>query len=237
MPAKIWTVAVIIVLAITATSLAQSGGQFSRRATVLLGDGSVRATHGNVSVVAAWLDSDKSDAFPTALRVTTQGRTFEHSFDFGLNAELLWSPSGERFAITGSEGGANGQYRSAVVTVTPNGLVWLDLTPAIERAFGHPVKCGYLETPNVAAITWLSDAQLVLAAQIINHSNCDSFDTFVAFEFNVGSGQVGKRHDQVDAKQRWSASMGPELLAAPDECVRKPRACYVTTNHPELQLK
>jgi len=170
------------------------------------------------------LDNDKSDAFPTALRVTSQGRTFEHSFDFGLNAELLWSPSGERFAITGSEGGANGQYRSAVVTVTPNGLVWLDLTPAIERAFGHPVKCGYLETPNVAAITWLFDAQLVLAAQIINHSNCDSFGTFVAFEFNVGSGRLAsvmtKSTLSSGGRPRWARSCWRHLMSVFGSLVR-----------------
>src|ERR1044071_8239932 len=48
---------------------------------------------------------------PSTLRVTRAGRLFERSIALGLHADVLWSPDASRFAITGSDGGANGQYR------------------------------------------------------------------------------------------------------------------------------
>ena len=93
----------------------------------------------------------------------------------------------------------------------------------------------YPEAPNVAAITWRSNRRLIVAAEIINHSNCDSSGTFSAYEVDVVTGQVERTYEQLDAKRRWHAALGTELLAAPDECVRSPRACFVAANHPELR--
>jgi len=227
----------VIALAIGAASsasaislLAQSSGMFSAQAeAVSAGETSVRRGTFNAAVSL----EGELPGFPTTLRVSRSGRLFERPFDFGLNAQVLWSPDASRFAITGSEGGANGQYRTAIVTLAADTLGWLDVTPSIEMMFGHPVKCGYPESPNIAAVTWRSKRRLVVAAEIVNHSNCDSFGTFSAYEVDIVTGHVEHAYDQLDAKRRWRTSLGAELLAAPDHCIRMPAACFVPTNHPE----
>jgi hypothetical protein len=211
--------------------LAQSKALFAAQAEPIgAGETSVRR---GASEAAVSLE-DELPGLLSTLRVARDGRLFERSFHFGLNAQVLWAPDAARLAITGSESGANGQFRTAVVTLSDDTIGWLDLTPSIERTFGHPVKCGHDETPNVVAVTWRSNRRLVVAAEIINHSNCDSFGTFSAFDVDVVTGHVEHAYDQLEAKRRWHAALGPELLAAPDQCIRTPPACFVATNHPEL---
>jgi hypothetical protein len=119
--------------------LAQGPGLFAKEAEPVTSGRTSLRSGGRVAVSTA----NGSSAFPATLLVTRDGGRLERSFEFGLNAEVLWSPDGSRFAVTGSEGGANGQYRTVVVTIAGDRLGWFDVTPMVERAFGHPVKCGY----------------------------------------------------------------------------------------------
>jgi hypothetical protein len=232
----------IIVLVLTVAGLvahanaqtaASAGGLFSSKADRLMGSMST-SPDGRVLVTVRSLDDDP-DGYPSVLRVHDGARQLNREFIFGLNAEVLWAPGSRQFAVTGSEGGANGSYQTAIVTITRTGLEWFDLTELIERAFGHPVNCGdEPESPNVGAITWISNTKVIVAAQIVNHSVCDSFGTFMAYQVNLVSKRVERRFMQLDAKKRWRSSLGDFLLNAPDECIRNPRSCYVSSNHQKL---
>jgi len=83
------------------------------------------------------------------------------------------------------------------------------------------------------AIAWLSNTRLLVAAEIMAHSNCDSNGTFVAYEFDVSARRVGRRYGQLEVKQRWSEAIGDELRNASDECIRHPHQCAVPYNHPD----
>lgn len=191
-----------------------------------------------MTVSVAWLDDDKSDGFPAVLRVRSGATVIEQRFDFGLNAEIVWSPGRTRFALTGSHDGANGQFRTAVVTVGTPRLGWFDVTPVIEAAVGHPARCDWPEAPNVGAITWLSETRLLVAGEIINHSNCDSFGTFTAYEVDVARRRIERRHDQLDVKRRWPIELGSELLQAPDACITNPGSCRVRSrSEPQRRLE
>ena len=222
----------MLALAVTYSAVsAASGGSFAKSA-VPLGNSPVPVVDvSRVSVSVVWVDDDAVEGFPAVLRVSAGRRHFERRFDFGLNAEILWSPDPNRFAVTGSWEGANGQYRTAVVDIAPTGLRWVEVTAKVERRFGHPVRCGWPEVPNVVAVTWLSRTRLVLAAQIIDHSNCDSFGTFKAYVFDVATLRLGRSIDQLEAKRRWSSRLGAELADARDECIRSPSVCFVAANH------
>jgi hypothetical protein len=149
-----------------------------------------------------------------------------------LNSEIIWSPDSKAFAVTGSEGGANGQYQTAVFYASEAGIQKVSLTLLIERAFGHPVKCGWSESPNVAAIKWANgSSQLIVAAEIISHSNCDSFGTFKAYQIDVPAMRVVRIYNQIQAKELFGADLGVELAQSEDNCIRKPSSCYVSTNH------
>ena len=154
----------ILALAVTYSAVSAASGGFFAKSAVPLGDGPVPVVDlSRVSVSAVRISDDAVEGFPAILRVTVGGRQFDRRFDFGLNAEVLWSPDPNRFAVTGSKEGANGQYRTAVVNIAPTGLKWVEVTARVERSFGHPERCGWPEVPNVVAVTWLSRTRLVLA--------------------------------------------------------------------------
>lgn len=162
------------------------------------------------------------------------GKKLTAKIFFGLNAEVLWSPDSKAFAVSGSGEGANGLYWVDVFVLKPDELAVVPLTPVIQRAFGHPVKCGWPELPNVAAIAWIVPSErILLAAEIIHHSNCDSFGTFKAYEVNVRTKTITKTFNQLEAKKRYGRELGRELSDAPDNCIRSPKSCYVGANHPE----
>jgi len=97
------------------------------------------------------------------------------------------------------------------------------------------VKCGWSELPNVVAVKWLKGATtLLVAAQIIAHSNCDSFGTFTGFVVDAENLRVVKRYNQLEVKRLYGSGLGPELRDADDGCIRSPKSCFVATNHPEL---
>ncbi len=186
-----------------------------------------RQTH----VLARYEETEKTDGEVT-LRVRGKLGSGTVSLGAGVNSELLWAPDSGAFAVTTSDGGAIGLYRAIVVGTGRNGLQVTDLSPLIRSAFGRPVKCGWPEDPNVAIVQWRDGSQkVIVAAEIIAHSNCDSFGTFKAYEVDWRARRITRTFDQIEAKRLFGRSMGIELRNAPNECIRSPRRCWVSTNH------
>ena len=191
-----------------------------------------RSPDGRRKVSIRVTDDNASD-FPSEIRVKTPNGSLLGQINFGLNAQVLWSPDSKAFAITGSSDGGNGQYHTDVFLLRPGKLVKVPLTGLIERAFGHPVKCAWPESPNVVAVRWLKDSKaLLVAAQIINHSNCDSNGTFKGFAVDTQTAQVIRSYGQLDVKRLFPGDLGPWLKDAEDSCITDPKSCYVSTDHP-----
>jgi len=183
------------------------------------------------SVVLAKFIEGRNDE-KVVLQVSGAIGSLEVDLGPGVGCELLWSPDSRAFFVTTSDQGANGSYRLIVVSEVQGALMARDLTPLLARKFGNPVTCGWPERPNVGGISWLgSSKQLLAAAEIVNHSNCDSFGTFKAYVVDVRSMKVVETYGQLATKHRFRGVLGEELQNAPDECVRSPRSCYVSTNH------
>jgi hypothetical protein len=198
----------------------------------------IRSPDGLKTVALRLLDDDADD-FPTEVKVSTAKKILVSTIAFGLNAEIVWSDDSRAFSISGSSEGANGRYHTDVFVLRGNRLDHVRLTGLIENAFGHPVRCGWPESPNVAAIKWLDrgSSQILVAAEIINHSNCDSMGTFKAYTVDVEKRQITRIYDQLKAKNLFGGELGPELKDANDACISKPSSCYVSANHPELDHK
>lgn len=181
------------------------------------------------------ITAQRDDQEGVVLDIDGKLGTLHTSIGDGVNSEILWSSDSDRFFVTTSNGGLNGDYHLFVFGRFNGKLAVRDLTALIYNKFGHPVKCSYPEVPNVSGIAWSgSSGHVIVAAEIINHSNCDSFGTFHAYEVDPAAMTVVRSFDQLDAKRRFGASLGEELRGAPDECVNNSKTCYVHSNHPEL---
>jgi hypothetical protein len=174
-----------VILLVPTVLSARVSGLFASKAVSVGFGASSTSSDGSVHVSVIETDDAAIDGFPAILRVEAGSHVQERRFSFGLNAQVMWNSSGTRVALTGSEGGAVGQFQTAAVRIRDNQLEWFDLTRLIERALGQPVTCGSPEAPNVGAITWISDHKLLVAAEIMPHSNCDSMGTFAAYEVDV----------------------------------------------------
>jgi hypothetical protein len=190
----------------------------------------IKAPDHQSTVRAIYSETTDSD-----VKLEVSGRIGSGTVDLGpgVASELLWKPDGSAFLVTTSDEGANGSYRTIFIFHDTNGLSTWDLTGLISKAFGQPVRCDVPEAPNVGGVGFTPSGNLLIAAQIVDHSVCDSAGTFVIYEVNPDTRQVVKRFGQLEAKRAFHNQLGQFLLYADDECLRHPKSCYVSTNHPE----
>jgi hypothetical protein len=175
---------------------------------------------------------DNAEDFPARITVDTDHDQSSATIRFGLATEILWSPDSRAFALTGSSGGSNGQYATDVFYVQEKKLLKVQLTTLVEKAFGHPVRCAWTESLNVAALKWLIPSkELLVAAEIIHHSNCDSFGTFKAYAVDLQVPRVVKVLNQLETKHLYHDDLGEELLQSDDTCIRHPESCHVGSYH------
>jgi hypothetical protein len=149
----------------------------------------------------------------------------------GVGTELLWAPGGSALMVTTSGGGLNGIYDLILVDRLRSETRERNISDLIRRRFGHPVPCDYPEPPNVAGIAWLPNGNMLVAAEIVHHSNCDSYGTFAAYEVAPAGPLIVRAYDQIEAKRRFGPLLGWEIADAPDHCVIHPSECRVADGY------
>ena len=146
--------------------------------------------------------------------------------------QALWTPDSRAFFLNYSTGGAVGTFETRLFYPSREGVKVIDPTKAVVADFlAHYPKCFSPETPNVAGIAWLSASRLLVAAQVLPHSNCDAMGTFATYEIEVPSGTVRAKHSQLESKKLFPHLLGPELQNANDECFTSPASCRIPELH------
>jgi hypothetical protein len=145
----------------------------------------------------------------------------------GVGVETLWSPRSDALAISTSGAGRNGPYRLILLRRVNGRLEERDVTDLVTRRFGQPVRCDWPEPPNVGAIAWLPNGNVVAAAEIVNHSVCDSYGSFKAYEIDPGRMRIVGEFGQSEAKRRFRSHLGWEIEDADDLCEPHPEQCTV----------
>lgn len=229
----------VIALTCTSTATGQNAGFYSRNATPIwdrIAGGKkplfIRAPD-RLSVVRAEYFEQGNDEH-VSLVVSGAIGTKTINIGPGIGSELLWAEDSHGFFVTTSDEGANGAYRLLVIGRFGGVLQMKELTNVVAVAFGHPVRCGSPESPNVAGVAWLPSGDLLAVAEIIDHSNCDSFGTFRMYKVDPRVMRIIRTFNQLQAKAQFRRLLGQELINAPNECIRNPKSCFVNTNHPEL---
>jgi hypothetical protein len=147
--------------------------------------------------------------------------------------EFLWAPDSSAVTMTYSDGGAIGNYHVAVYQPANYLRQGIDVTAdAMKDFLAHYPKCYDPEDPNLAAVAWLpSTGHLLIAAEVLPHSNCDDMGTFALYEVTVPTGKIVRKYGQLEAKRRFGKKLGPELMNADDECFKKPGSCQIPDLH------
>jgi hypothetical protein len=224
--------AILTLLLVVSLSFAMASVEkpfFAKSAVYLYGGNASRSPDDKKTVEVVQLNDE---TFASTVKITAFGRQLRKRIDFGLNAQVLWSTDSNAFAITGSDTGGNAQYRTDVFVFEGSQVRQIPITLVIQRAFGHPITCEVPEPPNVVAVKWLKGSnRLLVAAQIVNHSICDSAGTFRAYEVDIQNKGIIRSYGQIEAKKLFGSSLGDWLASANDECITNPKSCEVPYHH------
>ena len=163
----------------------------------------------------------------TTLTVQAFGKKFQADFTWSPDCEVAWSPDSRAFFATYTTGGAVGGFVTQIFFVRPTGLDVIEPTKAVVKDFmSRPHYCYWDEGPNLGTITWLGDSsRLLLAAEVLPHSNCEDMGTFRAYEVAVPDGRILRTYDQLSAKKLFWPHLGDELRNSDDECPKEPKSC------------
>jgi hypothetical protein len=153
--------------------------------------------------------------------------------------EIGWSPTSALFFVTYSDGGAVGTYHVSAYRISAGSMKKIDLTSAVQRDFqSRYPRCFSPEEPNIAAVAWSADStKLLVAAQVLPHSNCDNMGTFNLYTIAVSNGGIIGRIPQIAAKAKLHDILGRELRAADDRCFTQPRSCRIPALHRTVKRK
>ena len=147
--------------------------------------------------------------------------------------EFQWAPDSKAFFLTYSDGGAVGNYEVLVYYPSKQGLKVLNPSSFVKKDFlSHYPRCLEPETPNFGGVTWLDNSRrLLVAAEVLPHSNCDMMGTFSLYEIEVPSGKIVKKYGQLEAKKVFGNMLGVELRNAEDRCFTEPGSCNIPQLH------
>jgi hypothetical protein len=227
-----------MILATAVVSLAQRSGMYARSATPIWDQlwsktgkpqpVSIPSPDSSIRLIAR---EDGNTGVQLTLRAHGK-ELWNHEVSPGVGIEAAWASDSTAFFVTTSGGGRNGFYELVVYFVNPKGVSALNLTPSIQKAFGHPVKCKEEEPPNIAAVKWMPNSrELIAVAEVVGHSNCDSEGTFRAYRISIPDGAVIRNYDQIEAKRAFGGDLGWEIKNAPDQCIHHPEGCWQPFNH------
>jgi hypothetical protein len=191
---------------------------------------SIPSPNGSILLIARFFEEGDGGVQLTLQRDSK--RLWSRRVSPGVGIEADWAPDSRAFFVTTSGGGRNGFYGLTVYFLNEDAVSEVELTPAIETAFGHPVKCQSEEPPNVAGVKWTANSKALIAvAEIVHHSNCDSDGTFRAYRVSLPDGRIDKSYDQIEAKRLFASDLGWEIKNSPDRCIRRPTSCWQYFNH------
>lgn len=235
MVTRVFRSCIALIMLSIALPVVVKAGDFSKDA-VAIGDAyknapiRIHAPNKKASVTAKFVP--RGSERELLLVVQHHGRTETLRAGLGVGSELLWSPDSNAFSLTTSDEGRNGVFKTFLYAITRDGVTRIDVNQKIRDVFGHPVKCSWPEPPNIAALAWVrSSSRVLIAAEIVHHSVCDSYGTFVVYEVELATQRVVKTYDQLVAKRLFHAYLGGELRQANDECIINPKQCEVPANH------
>jgi hypothetical protein len=167
------------------------------------------------------------------LAVDEDGREFVIKTDGWSCPEIGWSPTSALFFVTYSDGGAVGTYHISTYRISAGNIKRIDLATAVRRDFqSRYPKCFEPEEPNIFGVAWSADStKLLVAAEVLPHSNCDDMGTFNLYAVAVSNGAIIGRFSQMAAKASLYNVLGPELRAAEDGCFLQPGSCRIPALH------
>jgi len=148
-------------------------------------------------------------------------KTFKTSL-LGFNGEVAWAADSKAFVVTQTEGGGGLGSRVYVFFVDEKGITKIDVSRAIEKAFGNPVRCEVEVPPNTGFVAWKrGSSELLVAAEVVPVSICHCSGTYRVYDIKLPGVTIVEVYSQESAKKKFWDALGCELRSADDRCVKQ----------------
>lgn len=235
----ILTALTLVSVRITRASPHDRPGTFSRNATEVWGwtgpskSLTIKSPNGQNAVIVEYHSQSSPSPENATVYLEIGGRRLRTKIGQLVNSEVQWSPDSKALAVTFSDGGDVGTYHTRIYWIENQAFRVQEPTAGVKQAYlSHKLVCFQAEPPNIGAIEWLgSSQQILLAAEIPPHSNCDNFGTFKAYQVQLPGGRIVKVYGQIEARRLFGPHLGAELANADDTCITKPGSCDIPQLH------
>lgn len=123
--------------------------------------------------------------------------------------EILWAPNAQNFAVTGSDGGAVGNWSTIVYTVDDKGDVReQNLLKLISSWVKRIPQCDG-EDANYGAAAWLPDSdKLLVIIEVPPHSVCKHMGTLKGVLVDLAARKVEATFTEAQLRESWSHVLG-----------------------------
>lgn len=128
--------------------------------------------------------------------------------------EVLWAPDSRAFIVNGSDGGLVGDWKAHFYTLDDGDRpVARDLAGLIEPLVRKFPQCGEDEPyTNLGAVAWLKEGkELLVAAEVPDHSPCRNMGAIKGFRISVTSWKVVEQISAAELHRKWANVLGPRL--------------------------
>jgi hypothetical protein len=178
-------------------------------------DKQIKSPDGQNELTIENLRDDKDPEGYVSFSVTVGEKHFSDRLT-GWRTEVMWSPDSKAFAVNQTEGGGGIGQRAYVFYLEESGLRKVDVSAPVEKAFGSPVKCEVPVPPNTAIVKWMDSNRILVAAEVVPVSICESRGTFKTYEVSLPDLAIQHVYGQAESKTLFGDSLGCELRNAED---------------------
>jgi hypothetical protein len=182
---------------------------------------------------------ERPDRPAVALTIVVGARR-SHARVAGTGVEILWSPDSRLLAVNATHCCDGLDPHLHLFEINPDGVRELEIAPVITRDFGKTLRCDKgakaADLAATAALKWLDPQRLLAAIRVPTTTVCDSSGTFEVREISLPDMQVVHTYNQLQAKWEFWKLLGCDLRAANNDCIVKPKTCWVEAYHGKRRL-
>jgi hypothetical protein len=195
-------------------------------ASLLLGSSIARAGDGSWSRYAMEIPTRRPFAVPSpdrkrtirinemVLTVVEDGMPVEGAerIEILLPSEIVWSPDSLSFALTSSDGGANGTWEVGMFLLQNSRFRYSDVSREAVDLYQKEFPCTSPQEPNVGAVKFVKESkQLLLVVDPPLTSSCGDQVAIRGFVVTVPDGKVVKEIAGQDLRDDWGEALGPRF--------------------------
>lgn len=126
-----------------------------------------------------------------------------------IMTEIIWSPYGGSFVVSGSDGGSVGTWGSLYYFINSDGSInSINIENIISSYLRDFPKCDDVETANFGAVRWVDKRLLLLVVEAPPHSSCKNMGSIEGIVVDLANRRVVRKIKDANLRKKWKSMLG-----------------------------